>query len=245
MNEPRRLIEGADGDLERALLGAGRECAPRAARDRAVAAACAVVTSTALASGSAAAGGAIAKAGVRGGIKWIVLVAMVGVGAGVVEMVRDRPAATATATATTPTPTPTLALAPATATATAPTPAPATATATALAPTPTPTPTLALAPTPEPAPSSSSLPEELTMLEHARSALSSGNPARALSVLDAYTERFPHPALLPEATVLRIEALTKAGDPSAARRAADAFLAANPASPYADRIRTLLGASNH
>jgi outer membrane protein assembly factor BamD (BamD/ComL family) len=83
------------------------------------------------------------------------------------------------------------------------------------------------------------------MLERARGAMASGNPAQALAVLDTYTDRFPYPALLPEATVLRIEALTKAGDPSAARRAADAFLAANPASPYADRIRTILAASNH
>jgi outer membrane protein assembly factor BamD (BamD/ComL family) len=82
------------------------------------------------------------------------------------------------------------------------------------------------------------------MLERARAAMTSGNPALALSLLDTYTDRFPHPAMLPEATVLRIEALTKAGDPAAARRAADAFLATYPASPYADRIRTLLGASN-
>ena len=34
------------------------------------------------------------------------------------------------------------------------------------------------------------------------------------------------------------EALTKAGDPSAARRAADAFLAANSASPYAGLTST-------
>jgi outer membrane protein assembly factor BamD (BamD/ComL family) len=83
------------------------------------------------------------------------------------------------------------------------------------------------------------------MVERARAAMNSGNPAQALSVLDAYTDRFPHPSLLPEATVLRIEALMKAGDPAAARRAADAFLAANTTSPYADRIRTILGASNH
>jgi hypothetical protein len=48
----------------------------------------------------------------------------------------------------------------------------------------------------------------------------------------------------PEASVLRIEALAKTGDRAAAKRAADAFLRANPASPYAARVQSLVGASN-
>ncbi len=71
-----------------------------------------------------------------------------------------------------------------------------------------------------------------------------GDPARGLALLDAYTTRFPHAAMIPEATVLRVEALTGAGDRPAAQRAADAFLAAHPESPYAARIRSLLGESN-
>ena len=48
----------------------------------------------------------------------------------------------------------------------------------------------------------------------------------------------------PEATVLRVEALVRAGDRSAAARVGNAFLAGNPQSPYATRIRSLLGAPN-
>jgi outer membrane protein assembly factor BamD (BamD/ComL family) len=82
------------------------------------------------------------------------------------------------------------------------------------------------------------------MLDQARGAMDSGDPARALSMLDAYGARFPHGVMGPEASMLRIEALVASGDHSAAKRAADAFLQANPTSPYASRIQTLLGPSN-
>jgi hypothetical protein len=48
----------------------------------------------------------------------------------------------------------------------------------------------------------------------------------------------------PEATVLRVEALARAGDMAAARRTGDAFLASHPQSPYAARVRSLIGESN-
>jgi outer membrane protein assembly factor BamD (BamD/ComL family) len=82
---------------------------------------------------------------------------------------------------------------------------------------------------------------ELSTLEQARAALSAGDPARALSILDDYAARFPHASMASEATVLRIEALVRAGDASAARRVADAFLSANPGSPYGNRVRSLVG----
>ncbi len=47
-----------------------------------------------------------------------------------------------------------------------------------------------------------------------------------------------------EATVLRIEALAKAGDHAAAERVASAFLAMSPGTPYAARIRSLVGTAN-
>jgi outer membrane protein assembly factor BamD (BamD/ComL family) len=65
-----------------------------------------------------------------------------------------------------------------------------------------------------------------------------------LSTLDEYARGFPHGALAPEASVLRIEALVAAGDRTAAMRAAQSFLQANPTSPYAQRIESLLGAPN-
>jgi outer membrane protein assembly factor BamD (BamD/ComL family) len=81
---------------------------------------------------------------------------------------------------------------------------------------------------------------ELSALDGARVALSSGDSARALSILDRYTSDFPHGALAPEATLLRIEALVAAGDGDGARRTAAAFLASHPDSPYAKRIASLL-----
>ena len=83
--------------------------------------------------------------------------------------------------------------------------------------------------------------EELASLQQARVAIAEDDPARALSVLDAYVARFPQGSMVQEATVLRIEALVRAGDRPAAQRAADAFLQAHPENPYVDRIRTLLG----
>jgi hypothetical protein len=93
-------------------------------------------------------------------------------------------------------------------------------------------------------PVGSSAATELMLLDEARGALAAGDPSQALSILEAYRRRFPHAALAPEASVLRIEALVAAGDPTAASRAAQSFLQANPASPYAQRIRSVLESSN-
>ena len=82
------------------------------------------------------------------------------------------------------------------------------------------------------------------MLDQARTAIEEGDPARGLSILDAYGSRFPHGVMGPEASILRIEALVNAGDRTEAKREASAFLRSNPTSPYAPRIRSLLGSSN-
>jgi hypothetical protein len=47
-----------------------------------------------------------------------------------------------------------------------------------------------------------------------------------------------------EASILRVEALVEVGDRSAAERAADEFLRKNPTTPYAARVRSLVGAPN-
>jgi outer membrane protein assembly factor BamD (BamD/ComL family) len=82
------------------------------------------------------------------------------------------------------------------------------------------------------------------MLDQARGAVRDGQPARGLSILDAYASRFPHGAMAPEASIVRIEALVRAGDRAGAKRAGDAFLRANPSSPYAPRIESLVGSTN-
>jgi hypothetical protein len=86
--------------------------------------------------------------------------------------------------------------------------------------------------------------DELAMLDSARHAIDAADPARALSILDGYARRFAGGTMRQEASILRIEALEKAGDPFAAKRAAEAFLHENPTTPYAARVRSLVGSPN-
>jgi len=84
------------------------------------------------------------------------------------------------------------------------------------------------------------LAQELQALRVAREALAAGDGPRALDALDDYATRFPRGHLALEAEVLRIEALSRAGDASAAARARR-FLEAHPQSPYAERLRVVAG----
>ncbi len=93
---------------------------------------------------------------------------------------------------------------------------------------------------PAPAPASSSFRDEIAALDGVRASIDSGDPATALADLDRYAARFPHGAMGPEATLLRIEALLRAGERDAAVRVADDFTARQPKSPYASRLRSLL-----
>jgi hypothetical protein len=92
-------------------------------------------------------------------------------------------------------------------------------------------------------PGATTLPAELGLLDDARRALAAGEPARALSILDGYPARFPDGAMAPEATMLRVEALVRAGDRAGAIRVADGLLKGDPHSPYAARVQSLLGTS--
>lgn len=85
-----------------------------------------------------------------------------------------------------------------------------------------------------------SLAAEVTAIDAARTALRNGDVAGCLNALDHYQHDFPHGLLGQEANVLRIEAMLRGNRPGA-RAAAERFLAANPSSPYATRIRSLLG----
>lgn len=97
---------------------------------------------------------------------------------------------------------------------------------------------------PPPAPStpesSDALLEEAAMIERASSAVRAHDGARALAALRAYRARFPRGKLMPEASVLEVEALLAAGRNQAARAAARRFLAAHPDSPSAKRVKTLV-----
>jgi len=89
---------------------------------------------------------------------------------------------------------------------------------------------------------SSALRAELAALDAVRSTLANDDAPGALSFLDAYFRTFPRGRLRPEAEVMRIDALAKAGRRETARRYAQDFLKRHPNSvlsarvePYAER----------
>jgi hypothetical protein len=84
---------------------------------------------------------------------------------------------------------------------------------------------------------------EIAALDAARSALRSGRTGEALAALDRYDAGYAKAgSLRVEATALRIEALLRSGKRARATSLANAFLARNPKSPYAARVRALIGA---
>jgi hypothetical protein len=82
--------------------------------------------------------------------------------------------------------------------------------------------------------------EELALAAKARSALESGDIASCLRAVDEYDVRFRTGTFAQEIDVIRIEALAKSGQSARAFALAERFLAANPRSPYADRVRSVL-----
>jgi hypothetical protein len=257
MNDPKRL-SASDDAVERTLLRAGRVIAPPGSKERAL-----MMASGALGASGAVVGGAaaskgtafgIAKAGSIASLKWFGIVSLTGIGltasAVVVHEVRESraPASVDTVvrgdkpTAPKRAP-PKLASAPRADEGWTPAPIdPITLSPSSdvLPVPPPPARTAAAATEDAAAPPASTVPTELAMLDQVRGALTAGDPARSLSILERYAERFPHGSMAPEATMLRIEALLKAGDRSAATRFADSFLENEPDSPYAARVRSLL-----
>jgi hypothetical protein len=83
---------------------------------------------------------------------------------------------------------------------------------------------------------------EVRLLDQARRAIASGDGTAALSVLDRYRSEHPRGRLAPEAFVLRLEALVRAGRAVEARQLAERRLAADPTGAHAERIRKITGA---
>jgi len=81
---------------------------------------------------------------------------------------------------------------------------------------------------------------ETKTLRDVQTLIDGGDSASGLRVLDEYAMRFPHGALLLEASVLRIEALVMSGRGSSARVLGDRFLRDQPGSPYRRRVAALL-----
>jgi hypothetical protein len=94
-----------------------------------------------------------------------------------------------------------------------------------------------------PAPVPSTLEQQLALLERARAQLSSGDSAGALSELDRYAGQRGG-RLVAEATLLRLQALTRAGRGAEASRMARKFVADNPNDPLAERARSFIQAAS-
>lgn len=96
-------------------------------------------------------------------------------------------------------------------------------------------------PHPSAAPSAAlGLGAEIKALDGARAAMNAGAPESALRELDAYDRAFPQGALKQEASLLRIDALMRAGRTAEARSLGHALLAEHPSTPHRKRILTLL-----
>ena len=233
MSEMRRYLDAGGDDPKVALLRAGDAESPTSeARLRTLAAVgTAIVGSTTTATGASKLGGAAL-------LKWMG-VALLVAGAGVYLGRSHVRAAHAPAAATSPTSV-TVQLAPTTAPTVEALLAPAAPAASAPEARPSSHP-LVVARPPSSAPAGGSLSDEIATIDEASRAVAAGDANGALRVLDRYQRDYPHGALSPEATTLRIQALLLRGDRAGANALADRFLAQNPDSPHATRIRSLLG----
>ena len=79
----------------------------------------------------------------------------------------------------------------------------------------------------------------------ARSALAAGDATRSLAVLDAYEAEFPNGAFSVEVSVLRVEALARAGRMTEARRLGERFLRQHPNGLFARRVASTLAAGDN
>ncbi|MBN2193045.1 MAG: hypothetical protein JW751_09535 [Polyangiaceae bacterium] len=233
MMEPARLIDECPGELEAALLRAGRDVgASNRARARTLAA-LGIAGSALVASKSAAAsatGWSVSQVVVGGALAVAATV-------GVVALTVGSPSPAVDSVLTTP-PIP---IAPPTLSAPSAEISKGILTPTA----PSEVPKRAIRkPRPTPAPRtapSASIADELKSLDAARSALSAGNPAGALTRLDEHARRYPRGGLALEAEVLRIEALAQSGNRAAAATRARAFVARYPTSVFTPRVRRIAG----
>lgn len=85
-----------------------------------------------------------------------------------------------------------------------------------------------------------SISDEIRMLDAARRAQASGDPAGAIKALDEYKKQYPRGVLAEESVLIRIEALAKMGNRAGARSLAQKFRAAHPDSPHLRRIDSIL-----
>jgi hypothetical protein len=87
---------------------------------------------------------------------------------------------------------------------------------------------------------SSTLTAEVEVLDRVRRALARGDGRSALRDLDVYAQSFAQPVLGAEAYVLRVDALLEEGERAKAVALSREFLEANPASPHAPHLRSVI-----
>jgi hypothetical protein len=85
-----------------------------------------------------------------------------------------------------------------------------------------------------------SITNEIRMLDAARRAQAGGDAAGAIRALDDYKREYPRGALAEESVLIRIEALARLGNVTAARSLAKKFRATHPDSPHLRRIDSIL-----
>ena len=81
--------------------------------------------------------------------------------------------------------------------------------------------------------------EELGLLSAARAGLAANDIPASLRAVERYQTRFPSGLFAEEIEVIRIEALSNSGERARAFALAERFLADNPSSAYAARVRSL------
>jgi hypothetical protein len=107
-------------------------------------------------------------------------------------------------------------------------------------PDPTPAPSLGLAARAAPAPLASSLAAERTLIDAGRSALGSGDAAKALALFDEHARRYPRGQLGEEREALSIQALVVLGRYDDARARAARFRQVNPHSLFLAAVEASL-----
>jgi hypothetical protein len=243
MNEPRRLREDCESNLERALLDAGASYRSTAKMQAKTLAALGLAGGAALSAGTASGLSSVGKLG------WAKLVTALSVGAvaavpaGYYAWERLRPAAEPPVSA---------AITIAAGQARPANPAKSTLIASPessieeplAAAAPTAVRTTGMLPAAKTdgrvVSGTAALTSEVTALDAARAELANGNPKGALALLDDYTRTYPRGRLELEGDVLRMDALAKSGQPDAARKRAEVFLRRHPKSVLASRVRSYL-----
>ncbi len=88
--------------------------------------------------------------------------------------------------------------------------------------------------------SSQDLREQISIVDGARVALSTGSAARALDLLRQYQEKYPAGLFRPEAAAIKVEAMVKLGKLSEARELAARFAAEFGEGALADRVARIV-----